>query len=383
MFLILVINSIITIGISELYATDNAQTPTKPDSTSKFIAAPWASASTDEGIAVGFTAGISKFPNLLAYTSLQTSSKGYSSISLQAEIRNCYVKNILNASASKAIRQLYDPFKPIPEPYASAVVNRYQIRYSRLYQRSKNFAIGPDFKFDFSSARKIECLENTELPWDFEWPYPKRRFDRGTSYSAGLRARYATMNPNRPLNGRIVDLSFRIGQAEDRDWKLDLDRSGEILIALARQFSHRNRFYLRFLGQFQELIPPPIQNHLGGESTLRGEPSQRDYGNTILCGRAQYHLTVLKNWDFPLNLAHRIWSIFPVWAMDVEVVSFYDIGGVVDGHWGERSDRYVKTKQGYGGGLRFVIPPELVLYFDVAKSPHGSPRFYLGVGETL
>lgn len=365
-----------------IFASDSEQTSSTPDSSKKFIAAPWASASTDEGIAVGFTAGISKFPNLLVYSSLQTSTKGYSSISLQVEMGNERVNNLLNGSASHVIRYAYNPYIDKPKPFARATVNRYQVRYSRLYQTSDPLEIGPDFMFDYSSGRSITDPDGRELPLDFGWYNALLRFEDGMSITAGVRARYATMSTNRPLNGHLVDAAFRLGSYTNASGHLNNDhRMGEIRFAIAHPISKRSRIYVRVLGQSQGNASPPIQNHLGGESTIRGEPSQRDFGLQLLCGRAQYHFTVLEDWGFPLRLAHRIWSIFPVWAMDVEAVCFYDIGSV------ESDDHpnltWLKTRQGYGGGLRFVIPPELVLFFDIAKSPYCSPRFYLGVGETL
>jgi len=370
--LIVIIISIITICTTELYADEEAQASTKLDSISKFIAAPWASASTDEGISVGITAGISRFPNLLAYTSIQTSSKGYSSISLRAAIGNEKVKNILDASASNVIRYAYLPNIDKPDPYAEATVNRYQVRYSRLYKTSDPLEIGPDFLLDYSAGKDIKDLTMSNgLELNMVDGLYTPRFQKGGSVSAGLRARYATMSPNRPQNGYLVDAAFRIG-----------DPSGELRISFARPVSQFSRIYFRFLGQFQGTTPPPVQNHLGGESTIRGEPSQLLHGQDLICARTQYHFTVLENWGFPLRLANRIWSIFPVWEMAIEGVCFYDIGSI-EKPWDTGSRKFYKTRQGYGFGLRFVVPPELVLFFDVAKSPHGSPRFYIGVGETL
>lgn len=378
---ITVICAVITVFNAGLFASNNYPESSNPDSSRKFIAAPWVSANSDEGIAVGFTAGISKFPNLLLYSSLQTSTEGYSSLTLRGEMGNDRVRNIINAAASNAIRYSYDPYTSRPEPIAKALVNRYQVRYSRLFLMDDLLEIGPDILFDYSYGNRIEYIDGdgielNTIPGNVYVP----RFAEGGSLTLGLRARYRTTNANRPLNGYMIDFAFRLGDGGFNKYD---SRNGELRIAFARPVTNASRIYVRFLSQYQGSAEPPVQNHLGGENTLRGEPSQRDFGPGIICARMQYHLTVLDNWAFPFHLANRIWSIFPLWKMEVEGVCFYDIGSAESYNWGRRTGKWYKTRQGYGAGLRFVIPPELVLFFDVARSPHGSPRFYIGVGETL
>jgi len=360
--------------VSTIFATEKNIEISTPDSSTKFIAAPWISANSDEGIAVGFTAGISRFPDLLIYSSIQTSTKGYSSLSLRGEMGKNRVRNVWNTNLSNVIRYSYYPSIDKPETRAKASVTRYQMRYSRLYMMDDRIELGPDFTLDYSIGKDVEYTGDGLYLSAVDGPYDVRFGESGLS-TLGIRARYASMNPNRPLSGNLVDLSFRLGNSGDN---FPDSRNGELRIAFAKPITMKSRIYLRLLGQYQGSAKPPVQKHLGGETTLRGEPSQRDYGRTVISSRVQYHKTLLDKWDLPLRLANRICSLFPVWKMEVEGVCFYDIGSV------ERiSGKFLKTRQGYGVGLRFVIPPELVLFFDIAKSPHSSPRFYLGVGETL
>ncbi len=95
-------------------------------------------------------------------------------------------------------------------------------------------------------------------------------------------------------------------------------------------------------------------------------------------GRAQLHQTLISEWLFPMKTVNRVLSFFPVWAVNVEVVGFYDIGRCGDPDFG-----WNPIRQGYGCGFRVVVPPELTLAFDFAITPHGGKMFYFGMGETL
>jgi len=381
--------SILIIGLvifSSGYSSDKTASVENGKNKNKLqiIGAPYISASSDIGIEFGILTGIAKYPELISYLYFYHSTEGYTGIGIRGE-RSLNSWRLVTANyVTHILRKVYPDDVGTPEPYAKAAVDRLQIDLSVL---RKNYTppvevgikgegmleFGPDLSIDISKGKNpIDTdgrpLNISDIP----------RFQFGSIVHLGFRSRYRTTSAQRPLNGIIIDGALRVGRASgDALPKPRLDMSGDLKVAVVKRLSLRSRLYLRGQGRWQLESPPPNQYWLGGEKTLRGQPDQREFGRRVLCGRAQYHFTTINAWDFPFRLLHNISSLIPVMAMDIETVAFYDIGSIGDPDFG-----WHKTRQGYGGGIRFVFPPEMVFSIDVAGTPHGGIRYYVGLGET-
>ncbi len=340
----------------------------------RFIAMPYLSGGSDEGLEIGITSGLARYPDMMIYAIGSWSTKGYTSLGIRGEKNAGRYRLIGKTYITRIMRYLYHDEAGVPEPYASAAVRRLEVKLAALRDVGTNLELGPEMILEIADGKDVENADGQPASID-----SLTRFGCGSIAQIGIRTRYRTTSSMRPLNGLIIDGSVRLGRA-DSDVLEDpaLDFGCDLWAAAARPFNPRTRLYLRGWWGYQHRTPPPNRLSLGGKWTLRGQPDQRDFGRRTINGRAQLHYLMIPEWKQPLGTLHNLWSVIPNYRIDLETVAFLDIGRVGDPDYGWR-----KTRCGYGGGLRFVFPPEMVFFLDIAGSSGGGMRYYIGVGETL
>lgn len=395
-----IISILIAVSLAHGTPRDVADSTGGKASDRQIIGMPWLSGSSDQGIAAGFSIGMADSPVYVVYLVGYASARRYASLSLKGESELGDRRIAGRISLTSINRKVYPDGSGVPDPSASAQVGRITANISLLKAlRSADspqpgtgsrltgskldklpstgqsiFEIGPDLLLDVSRSK--DAVDASGNSPDLE-SIP--RFRSGSTAQIGLRCRYRTTSAQRPVDGLLVDAAARLGRSGgDLPGLPDPDFSNELSAAAAIPLNSHFRLYLRGQWQYQLNSPLPVRNSLGADKTLRGQPDQRDIGRRVLSGRAQLHLTTLHKWTFPSRVLHYLWTGFPVLPLDVESVFFADIGKAGDPDYGWRHSR-----QGFGYGLRFVAPPELVLFLDIAKSPGGDVRFYIGTGETL
>ncbi len=340
----------------------------------RFIAMPYLAGGSDEGLEIGITSGLARYPDMMIYAIGSWSTKGYTSLGVRGEKNAGSYRLIGKAYITSIKRYLYHDETGVPEPYASAAVRRLEVKLAALRKVRANLELGPEMICEIADGKDVEDAYGQPASID-----SLPRFGYGSIAQIGIRARYRTTSSMRPLNGLIMDGSVRLGRADsDVLDNPSLDFGCDLWAAAARPFNPRTRLYLRGWWGYQHRTSPPNRLAIGGKWTLRGQPDQRDFGRRTINGRAQLHYLVIPEWSLPLETLHNLWSVIPDYRIDLETVAFLDIGRVGDPDYGWR-----KTRCGCGGGLRFVFPPEMVFFFDIAGSSGGGMRFYIGVGETL
>lgn len=338
------------------------------------LTAPWISANSDEGLVGGFSAGFSRYPEMLLYSSFYTSSKGHIGIGLRGEQAIGDWRLSGTVSLTRIVRLLYEPVSGVPEPYAEAIVNRFDLNIASLKELTPNFEIGPNLIIDI--ARGESPVDPDDVSIDIS---TLPRFQRGATALLGLRGRYSTTNPLRPIDGYVVESSFGVGRSSgDYLNAPKFDFASELRLTYASPLTKDTRFYTRAAWSHQHSTPPPTRSFTSMLKNLRGMPDQRDFDRRSLSLRTNIYFMLLKEWSLPFRIMHNIWSKIPLVDMNVEMVAFYDIAEIGDPESGWRIPR-----RGYGTGFRFVIPPELVLYLDFATTPDGDVQFYIGTGELL
>lgn len=368
--LVLIVCVLFTIA----HAEGTCQEAKSPPGKLQILVAPWVAADSDKGIGFGITAGIARPPGNAVYSILHLTSKGNIGVSIRGETSVWDWQCAGDISASRATRYLYPPNKDFPDFYAKALTTRYYFSLSILKPLVGGIEIGPDFLVDIARSKNVKDHDGNLL--DSE-NYP--RFGFGSVVQCGLRARWLTTSVQRPLDGWHVDASIRGGRASgDVIDGAQPDLAGDLRVAWTKPLHEQTRLYLRGWGRFQSVSPPPVRNYIGGDRSMRGQPAHRDFGRRFISGRAQINWDMISQWSTPFTVVNYFWSRIPRYRLDVEFVTFYDFGAVGDPDYGWRH-----TRHGYGAGLRFVLPPELVFFLDIARSPGGDVRFYLGGGETL
>jgi len=359
-------------SISCLFAKDNAEIQNVNDL--QFLGAPYVFANSDLGLVYGLGGGFSRSPNLylLCFFNFSTNSLIEGGV-LQGEYSYLNWKLSDVSWISKAPQYIYTIQNNDPQIIAKALMIRYELQLSDL-RKVGNCEIGPTMIIRRSSSRDHKDKDDNPVPGDsFE------RFGEGSVQLLGIRSRYETTSPVRPIDGILIDGSLRFGRTNGDVYKLPrFDVDAEIKIGWARPITKGTRFYARIWSIFQLEAPPPVQQHLGWERNHRGQPYMREWGRRMLSGRFQYHITAFKRSPVPLAILHRWLPIIKPNRVDYEIVPFYDIGEVGDPAYG-----WHKPRHALGIGLHLVLPPELVLRLDFAIAPGGPLRYFIGAGETL
>lgn len=340
----------------------------------RVLALPYALANSDDGLILGGGAGVSRPGVLYLVASAEFSFVGRMTAAIECELQRGTTRYVGRISGVRGTRESYPELAADPEPIATATEERVQVQVSALRQVARHWEIGPALLYESALGLDPEDADGNPLAVN-----TLPRYRPGTNALAGLRARRRTTSAVRPYHGSILDFVVQGGSAWSAAWAAPrADAAVQAFAALAKPFAPNLRLYLRADGRWQLNAPAPVRNFNGGERRVRGQPLRRELGRRIVFTRAQLHWTVLERIAWPMEFAGRILPLLPVFPLDVELVPFYDFGMIGDAEFGWRPARH-----GLGAGIRIVIPPELVLRIDVGVTPGGSPRFYLGVGETI
>lgn len=362
----LILLALTSTGICE----NNAESETK----TSLIAAPYIAGGSDEGIEFGLSAGISRYPVLMMYFTGSVSTKGYSSTSIRGEFSTGNFRYSGEISGSRVLRYLFPPQPDFPDEYASALIDRLEFNLAMLKPVSDELEFGPKIAIDIAEGNEIEYIDGTPglsstLP----------RFGYGISSQLGLMGRFHTTSTFRPTDGILAELSLLGGNASGVNLeKSVLDFSSEISFVYAKLLSDNWRYYWRGWWGHQHSTAPPNQFSIGGKNTLRGQRDQRYFGRRAVSSRLQLTYSVMERWELPKRVVKAVWKSFPLTDLDIEAVAFYDAGTTGDPEYG-----WYKTRHGLGAGIRLVSPPEMTFFIDVARSPGGDLRIYMGAGETL
>jgi outer membrane protein assembly factor BamA len=120
------------------------------------------------------------------------------------------------------------------------------------------------------------------------------------------------------------------------------------------------------IGHIFSDVPDPVLFRIGGGETLRGFPWKRFEGRGKALYRNELRLTLVKDYNDPISRFRTRVSALPELRPDVEFAIFVDAGTV----WFERCFQE-KMQLGYGGGLRIVLPADVVGRADIAWSDDG------------
>ncbi len=113
-------------------------------------------------------------------------------------------------------------------------------------------------------------------------------------------------------------------------------------------------------------VPNPVLFRIGGGETLRGFPWKRFEGRGMGLYRNELRLTLVDEFNDPISRLRTKLSTLPELKPGIEFAIFADLGTT----WYERlhSDR---IQLGYGGGLRVILPADVVGRADIAWSDDG------------
>ncbi len=340
------------------------------------LALPVLGYSTDEQVVMGIMSGFSRGEGSTLYLTGYYATAGRYVLKTNGE--QGFGNGILTSDIALryVLRKLYTEGSD-PEEYARAYMGRVllNLAYLKPIREESALQVGPAVKMNHTWVNDVRSPEDDPLP------VLPGRFGQGGYALGGFQTRYITTSSLRPVKGWILKggLYFGTAYGEQLD-RARTDIHGDLSLAGVTPFLSHFRVYGRVQSGFQLESPEPVQLFLGGESTLRGQADQRDWGRRQLAGRLQLHWVMFQNVSWPIDLVHSIWSGFPTPAdrFDLEVVGFHDIGAV-----GDPAIGWQRTRLGYGTGLRVVFPPELVFRFDVGYSRDFGFMVYVGAGETL
>jgi len=365
-----------TLALLLIFAGDaSAEQPVQQAADWEFLAAPYLSVNPDFGVVFGVGGGISKDSNTTIILNSALSTKRQKGITLRGEAgteENIYLftfRSWLNPA------DVYVESFSSTDPYATGLLQRGEFKIAALRKTEGQFEFGPEVWLDFTQG--IEPKTPDGVPLDIN---TISRFRRGSLVLGGFRARWRTTSASRPMDGVIIDFALRAGRADGIEYTTPrLTYASDFWLSYTKPFSDRLRFYSRLWVRLQDQAPTSVRNDLGGSTTLRGVPYNRDFGRRLIATRFQLPYRFASDFTLFTDIAQVFIPPFPTWKLDLEILPFADIGAVADSDLGG----WKPTRVGYGVGLRLVLPPQLVFTIDLGYSPGGSTKFYFDGGESL
>ncbi|MFH0881573.1 MAG: hypothetical protein V2A56_01175 [bacterium] len=341
----------------------------------EFLGAPYVTVDPDFGVVVGLGLGLQKqlYTSMLIHGAV--SSKRQSGITFKGEAGTPGTTYVFAFREWLNPAGIYPDAGALPDPIAEALLQRMEVKLSALHKQTSTFEIGPDVWFEFDQGLEPEtpdgaALDVNSLP----------RYRSGSIAMVGLRARWRTTSATRPLDGVILDGALRAGRADGHEYSTPrFTIAANLWAAAVKPLTDRLRLYGRLRMDMQSEAPTSVRYSVGGESTLRGQPFNRDYGRRLIAARIQAPCRVASGVTLFTDVAQFFLPFFPTWNLDLELAPFADFGAVADPDYGG----WKRTRQGYGLSFRMVLPPELVFFFDLGFTPGGAGLFYFGAGETL
>jgi hypothetical protein len=338
------------------------------------IVTPFIFANSDDGVQYVFGIGLSKFPNFYTIAGGQITSKGNVAFGFDGEASIAERRYVFDMGYSRRGDETFPSMGNKPISIAKATTSSFKINLASLSNISERVEIGPVINISSSESKDFELADGVE----FE-PETAANYQKANLALLGMRARYSTTSPIRPTDGVIVDGMVLAGRSEGEfNATSRFDMNASLRLAIAKPLSRNFMLYLRNDSHFQLETPTPLRKHIGGDKELRGEPLRRDLGRRVLLGRAQLHYTLTRSFTMPWKMVHAIFKSVPINSAEIELVPFYDIGVAGDPDYG-----WKRTRHGYGMGLKFVLPPDLVITLDFATTASGLTGFYFMFGQTI
>ncbi len=341
----------------------------------EFLGAPYVTVDPDFGVVFGVGLGLQKQPWTSMLIHGAVSSKKQSGMTFKGETGSRTMTYVFIFREWLNPAGIYPDAGALPDPVAEALLQRMEVKLSALRRLTSDLEIGPDIWFEFDQG--IDPRTTDGDPLDVN-TFP--RFRSGSVAMAGIRARWRTTSATRPTDGVVLDGAVRAGRADGVEYNSPRTTVAvNLWAAYAKPVTDRLRLYGRIRFDIQSEAPTSVRYSLGGESTLRGQYFNRDYGRRLIAARFQAPCRVASDVTLFTDIAHVFLPFFPTWHLDLELAPFADIGAVGDPDYGG----WKRTRVGYGLGFRFVLPPELVFTFDLGFTPGGAGLFYFDAGETL
>ncbi|MBZ0265236.1 hypothetical protein K8I28_11250 [bacterium] len=344
------------------------------DSSWTVLGAPYVSYSSDYGFVFGLGLGAAQGNDKFVALTMNLATKGNYGIGVRGEVKLGKWRVGREINYYRLRRYLYSPTGSPPDTLAKVKMDQFKLHLSALTAVAKNLEIGPELYYSYAKGREPQTKNDLSLSLD---SLPE--FQLGTDFMVGARGRYRTVSPVRPMNGMLLETGIRVGRTTS-DYKTnpEINFAVDARAMLARKISSRIRIYLRGEGEYQYRTPHSVRAFIGGEQTLRGQPDRRDFGRRKVLSRAQLHVNLIHDWLFPSQFVNRVIPFAPVQPLEIEAIAFHDAGIAGDPDCGWR-----RTRHGYGAGLRFIVPPELIFHIDYAITPEGLSAVYFGAGATL
>ncbi len=363
---------LLTVPISAL--ADSSEVSDTDSLSWRAIVTPFIFANSDDGVQYVFGLGLSKYPKFYAIAGAQITSKGNVGVGFDGEASIGDRRYIFDLGFSRRGDDTFPSMGNKPESIAKATTSSLKINLSTLANITDRFEFGPVVNVSTSESKDFELLNDSEFD-----PKVLMNYQKANLSLFGARARYSTTSPIRPTDGVIIDGMVLAGRSEgefNATPRFDLNAS--LRLAIAKPLSRNFMLYLRNDSHFQLETPTPLRKHIGGDKELRGEPLRRDLGRRVLLGRAQLHYTITRSFTMPWRMVHAIFKSVPINSAEIELVPFYDVGVAGDPDYG-----WKRTRHGYGMGLKFVLPPDLVITLDFATTASGLTGFYFMFGQTI
>lgn len=353
----------------------SASVAASPDSSSwKMLLAPYVLGNSDDGLLGGVGWGLSLPDTHYFLLGAEVSTRGAFRANIKGEWTVASATLLVGElDLARRYTALYPAVGSSPDPTIIAFEEYGELTASLLRSYGK-LELGPTLFFRRSVWRDGEDADGI--------PLSLASFDRlqpTTIGLGGLHARWRTTNPTRPMDGWLIDTRLQAGAVHYDPWQeTRFDLHAFASLARAQRLNERIRLYLRAKGRFQLETPPSLREEIGGDHTVRGELGGRDAGRRILAGRSELHWRLYDGMRWPMELMNWVFPFVPVYPLQIEMVPFYDVGAA-----GDPDSGWARTRQGAGLGVRVVLPPELVVRIDIARSFQGGTGFYFSIGETL
>jgi hypothetical protein len=353
-------------------AQDNSTTPDNP-SKWQFLGAPYITADSDNGVIFGVGTGIAKQPNLALIINTSVSTTGLAGFTVRGEAASRNYRYIMKNAIWKFPTNIYSFQGAFPDWQVTSLLQHTEIQWAFLRKISPNFEMGPEIWTDFAKGLSPEDPDGNSVAVS---NIPRLR--DGSLALGGIRARYRTTSAVRPMDGVIIDFAIRAGRADGVMFtQPKFTTTADLWTAFAKPLSKRSKLYMRGWFRYQDQAAPSVRNGIGGIYSLRGQPYSRDYGRRLISTRIQYHYRLVDHVN--IRAIRKVLPFIPEWDLQFEVAPFADIGAVADSDF----NGWHRTRQGYGISLRFILPPDLIFFLDLAMSPGGKQQFYFGGGESL
>jgi outer membrane protein assembly factor BamA len=185
----------------------------------------------------------------------------------------------------------------------------------------------------------------------------------------GYDSRDSWLAPRRGWQNQWLAVSYWGGDANF--WTFQVDVNGYMPIREHHSLAFGPLFTFQ-TGEVGVEIPPYLQYFMGGANTIRGykllELGKEMFGKNQLLYNLEYR------WNFHPMRTYKIikWKV----KFGFQAAGFADVGIA----WTRDKDFSIdRTRFGFGGGLRLLLPVFEMIRFDVGVSQYGDVEFNFGI----